>query len=76
MKKNIIIALLFASALMLNACGSQAEEQEKVIELAETSESKPQTVTVERGDIRVSTSYDALVEPRVVQLTFEDEGTL
>lgn len=75
MKKNISIALLLASALMLNACGSQTEEQGKVIELAETSESKPQTVTVERGDIRISTSYDALVEPRVVQLTFEEEGT-
>lgn len=74
MKKNIITILFLASVLMLNACKSQTDEKETLIELTQTSESKPQTVKVERGDMQVSTSYDAYVEPKVVQLTFEEEG--
>lgn len=74
MKRKVLTGLLLASAFVLGACGSQTTEKETIIELTETSASKPQTVTVERGDLQVSTSYDAQVGPRVVQLTFEEEG--
>ena len=75
MKRKVLIALSIASALVFGACGSQTTENGTIIELTETSTAKPQTVTVERGDLQVATSYDAQVGPRVVQLTFEEEGS-
>lgn len=74
MKRKVLIALSLTSALFLGACASQTTGNETIIELTETGTAKPQTVTVERGDLQVSASYDAQVGPRVVQLTFEEEG--
>lgn len=74
MRRDSYVTLLFAATLMLTACGSQTPEKETIKELSESSIQKAQTVTVERGDMQLSNSYDALVGPRVVQLTFEDDG--
>lgn len=74
MKTGRGIAIFLAASFIMTACGSQNTDKEMVLEVTESSMVKSQTVGVERGDIRVSASYDAQVGPRVVQLTFEEEG--
>lgn len=73
MKRKSILMLLITAGVLVG-CGSQTIETNTVMELAETSTDKPQTIVVERGDLRASTSFDAQVGPRVLQLTFADEG--
>lgn len=74
MKRKRKLLLILMTAMMLTACKKDTEEKIAVMELAESDADKDQTVTVERGDIRVSSSYDALVGPKVVQLSFPEDG--
>lgn len=74
MRKKVLTAVLLVAAFALSACTGRQTESESIIELTETETAKPQTVAVKRGDLQVSVSYDAQVGPKVVQLTFEEEG--
>lgn len=77
MKRKIGIALLLAATMAVAACGNSTKEQgtkTEIVELVESEAERAQTVTVVRGDMQISNSYDAKVGPKVVQLRFSDDG--
>lgn len=63
------IALLF----MMTGCGEENVGTDEV-EIKEVALTKPQKTTVLKGNLRVTTSYDARMGPKVEQLTFAEAG--
>lgn len=75
MKKIRKSCTLLAALVLLAGCGAKNTEVETIIELTASALEKPQTVTVERGDMEMAVALDAYVGPKVVQLSFKEEGT-
>lgn len=75
MKRYVSIALVLAVTVILAGCKSEETSSETIKEVTEASTAKPQTVEVVRADMEMKVSYDAWVSPKVVQLTFLEEGT-
>lgn len=75
MKRYVSIALVLAATVILAGCKSEETSSETIKEVTETSTAKPQTVEVVRTDMEMKVSYDAWASPKVVQLTFLEEGT-
>ena len=73
MKRKFLISVWIVAVFMLTACG-KTKVEEKIVELSASTLWEPQTTEVIRGDLQVSVAYDALVGPKVVQLSFEEEG--
>lgn len=71
-KRKVILALFFAAAMELTACSGQQEE--RIMEITEGSLNAAQMTEVIRGDLQITLVYDALVEPKVEQLTFPEDG--
>lgn len=74
MKRVKWIGILLVSAIALGGCGETTAQGDVIVELKESALNAPQTTEVLRGDMQISTYYDAQVGPRVKQLTFAENA--
>lgn len=74
MKTKIGLGILLVAVAMSAGCTDEKKESSTIIEIQESAINAPQTTEVTRGDLEVSITVDALVGPRIEQLTFEEKG--
>ncbi len=73
-KHNAFFILLMAGILVMSGCAGKNDIEKTIIELKESDFDRPQTVTVEKGDIQTYRTYQSSIGPKIEQLKFKYEG--